>query len=60
MRIFLAADETGRGTLKNNGADIAPYHDTDSQIPIWLKGENEQLKMNLITGKVLTGWAKCS
>ena len=47
------------GSLMNNGVDIAPYHDADSQVPVWLKGEIEQLKKDLIAGKVLTGWAKC-
>ena len=40
------------GTLKNNGVSIAPYHEFDSKIDPALKAEVEQLKADIISGKV--------
>jgi basic membrane protein A len=40
------------GTLANNGTGLAPYHDLDSKVPADLKSEIEQLKQDLISGKV--------
>jgi basic membrane protein A len=40
------------GTLKNNGVSIAPYHEFDSKIDPALKAEVEQLKADIIAGKV--------
>ena len=50
---------TYRGTLQNDGVGIAPYHDAEAQIPTGLKDEIEQLKKDIIDGKVVTGWANC-
>ncbi len=47
------------GTLKNSGVGLAPYHDADAQVPIWLKVEVEQLKQDISNGTVDTGWAVC-
>ena len=47
------------GTLKNNGVGIAPFHDFDGKVPASLKAEIEQLKADIIAGKVSTGWADC-
>jgi basic membrane protein A len=40
------------GTLKNNGVSIAPYHEFDSKVDAALKAEVEQLKADIISGKV--------
>ena len=40
------------GTLKNNGVGIAPYHEFESKIPDALKAEVEQVKKDLIDGKI--------
>jgi basic membrane protein A len=40
------------GTLENKGVDIAPYHELDSIVPAELKAEIEQLKADIIAGKV--------
>jgi basic membrane protein A len=50
---------TYTGTLKNSGVGIAPYHDFQDRIPAALKSEIEQLKKEIIDGKVTTGWADC-
>ncbi len=47
------------GTLKNGGVGIAPYHDFDGKVPAALKAEIEQLKKDIIDGKVNTGWVDC-
>ena len=43
-------------TLANDGAQLAPLHDFDSQVPQSLKDELEQLKQGLIDGTISTGW----
>ncbi|GAB2546744.1 BMP family lipoprotein [Brachybacterium huguangmaarense] len=40
------------GTLENGGVAIAPYHDTESEVPKELQDEVEQLKQDIIDGKV--------
>jgi basic membrane protein A and related proteins len=45
------------GTLANNGVGIAPFHDLDSKISAALKAELDQVKADLISGKVKTGVA---
>jgi basic membrane protein A len=40
------------GTLANNGVAIAPFHDFDSKIDPTLKAEVDQLKADIISGKV--------
>lgn len=40
------------GTLKNEGVDIAPFHDFDSQVPAALKAELQQIKKDVIDGKL--------
>lgn len=40
------------GTLANNGVSLAAYHDFDSKIDAGLKAEVEQLKADIISGKV--------
>jgi len=45
------------GTLKNDGVGIAPFHDLDSRIPTDLKKEIDQVKADLIAGKIKTGIA---
>jgi basic membrane protein A len=47
------------GTLKNSGVGIAPFHDFDAQVPAELKTEIEQLKKDIIDGKIKTGWSDC-
>jgi basic membrane protein A len=48
----LAASPGYLGTLANNGVQLAPYHDFDSKVPAALKAEVEQLKQDIIAGKV--------
>jgi basic membrane protein A len=45
------------GTLANGGVGLAPYHDQDSTVPQELKDEIEQIKQDIIDGKIdpLTG-----
>ena len=40
------------GTLANNGIGLAPYHDVDSKIPPSVKAEMDQLKQQIIDGKI--------
>jgi basic membrane protein A len=40
------------GTLENNGTGLSPYHEFDSKIPAELKSEIDQLKKDIISGKV--------
>lgn len=40
------------GTLENGGTDIAPYHTWKSKIPSGLKDEIDQLRKDLISGKI--------
>ncbi len=40
------------GTLDNNGVQLAPFHDFDSQVPAELKSELDQLKQDIISGTV--------
>ncbi|HEX6969761.1 MAG TPA: BMP family ABC transporter substrate-binding protein [Micromonosporaceae bacterium] len=48
----LASDPGYLGTLENNGVSLAPYHEFDSKVPAELKAEIEQLKADIIAGKV--------
>lgn len=40
------------GTLENEGIGLAPYHDFEDKVPAELKAEVEQLKADIIAGKV--------
>ena len=40
------------GTLENGGVGLAPYHDLDSQVSAELKKEVDQLKADIISGKI--------
>ncbi|WP_420313599.1 BMP family lipoprotein [Actinopolymorpha alba] len=40
------------GTLDNGGTGLAPYHEWDSKIPADLKAEIDQLKKDIIDGKI--------
>jgi basic membrane protein A len=40
------------GTLANEGVQLAPFHDLDSQVPAELKTELEQIKKDIIDGKL--------
>ncbi|MGN6688588.1 MAG: BMP family lipoprotein [Actinomycetales bacterium] len=40
------------GTLENNGTGLAPYHQYDNKVPAELKKEIDQLKQDIIGGKV--------
>lgn len=48
----LSSDPGYLGTLANDGVSIAPYHEFDSKIPAELKAEVEQLKADIIAGKI--------
>ena len=40
------------GTLKDGGVGIAPFHDFDSKVPATLQAELDQLKQDIIDGKI--------
>ena len=40
------------GTLANNGVQLAPFHDLDSAVPAEVKSELEQIKKDIIDGKL--------
>jgi basic membrane protein A and related proteins len=40
------------GTLENNGTGLAPYHEFDGKIPAELKSEIDQVKKDIISGKI--------
>ncbi|GAA1591830.1 BMP family ABC transporter substrate-binding protein [Kribbella hippodromi] len=40
------------GTLQNNGTGLSPYHEFDSKIPADLKSEIDQLKKDIVDGKI--------
>ena len=44
------------GTLANNGVGIAPFHQAESAVPAEIKTELEQIKADIIAGKINTGW----
>jgi len=46
------SNEAFVGTLENDGVGLAPYHDFDSKVPDELKAEVDQLKADIISGKV--------
>ena len=56
---FMAAAQKGDfkggnyvGTLANNGVGLAPFHDFDSKIPASVKSELDQIKADIISGKI--------
>jgi basic membrane protein A len=40
------------GTLDNDGTGLAPFHDFDSKVPSDLKSELDQVKQDIISGKI--------
>jgi basic membrane protein A len=40
------------GTLQNDGTGLAPFHDYDSKVPSDLKSELDQVKADIISGKI--------
>ena len=40
------------GTLENDGTGLAPFHDWDSKVPADLKSELDQVKQDIIDGKI--------
>ncbi len=40
------------GTLANEGVQLAPFHDLDSQVPAELKSELDQIKKDIADGKL--------
>jgi basic membrane protein A len=40
------------GTLENNGTGLSPYHEFDSKIPAELKTEIDQVKADIVSGKI--------
>jgi basic membrane protein A len=41
------------GTLENNGTGLAPYHEFDGKIPAELKSGIDQVKADIISGKIV-------
>ncbi len=44
------------GTLADGGVDLASFHSFEDKVPQPLKDELAQLRLDLIDGKVATGW----
>lgn len=40
------------GTLENGGTGLAPFHDWDSKVPSDLKSQLDQVKQDIISGKI--------
>ncbi|MDQ1596181.1 MAG: basic rane protein, partial [Arthrobacter pascens] len=40
------------GTLANDGVQLAPFHSFDSQVPAELKSELDQIKKDIVDGKL--------
>ena len=40
------------GTLENGGTGLAPFHDCDSKVPSDLKSQLDQVKQDIISGKI--------
>ncbi|MEP6852803.1 MAG: BMP family ABC transporter substrate-binding protein [bacterium] len=40
------------GTLANNGTGLSPFHDFDSKVDSGLKGELDQIKQDIVSGKI--------
>jgi basic membrane protein A and related proteins len=40
------------GTLQNNGTGLAPFHDFESKVPSTLQSELDQVKKDIISGKL--------
>ena len=45
-------NELYNGTLENGGVGLAPYHDFDSKVPSDLKDQVDQVKADIISGKI--------
>jgi len=43
------------GTLQNDGTGLAPFHDFDSKVPSDLKTQLDQVKQDIISGKINIG-----
>lgn len=48
------------GSLRNDGVGIAPFHDFEARVPAELKTEINQLRQDIIDGKVTSGWSVCN
>ena len=40
------------GTLQNDGTGLAPFHDFESKVPSKLKSQLDQVKADIISGKI--------
>lgn len=40
------------GTLENDGVQLAPFHDFDAEVPAELKSELDQIKKDIVDGKL--------
>ncbi|MEO9140557.1 MAG: BMP family ABC transporter substrate-binding protein [Jatrophihabitans sp.] len=59
VRIYTEAAASGKfptgsyvGTLENDGTALAPFHEFDSKVPSGLKSELDQVKKDIIAGKI--------
>ena len=43
-------------TLENEGVGVGPFHDFEDKIPDNIKADLEQIKADIIAGKIDTGW----
>jgi len=46
-------NKTFVGTLDNGGTGLAPFHEWDSKVPADLKSELDQIKADIISGKII-------
>ena len=44
------------GTLENGGVDLAPFHDTEKQIPVAIRAEVAEILQAILDGQLETGW----
>ncbi len=59
MKVFNGTFQGGvvfHYNLKNNGVDIAPYHDYESLIPDSIKTAVTDIKSGIMNGTIPTGW----
>jgi len=45
-------------TLENEGVGLAPFHDMEAQVPDNIKADVEQIKADIVAGKIWTGWGE--
>jgi basic membrane protein A len=44
------------GSLENNGVGLAPFYNYDGQIPLQIKADLDEMRLQLIEGSLRSGW----